>query len=395
MNVIKRNGRMNRILVLIVAAAMFAGVFSMGLAVNRTSYAAEVYNRHTVSFDKNGGEGTAADIIVTRNQPYGKLPVVTKSGYTFEGWYTFENTLVTAATIVTATESHFLYAVWIKGDLLSSEVYDRQTVSFDKNGGEGTAAEIIVARGKAYGALPVVTKSGYTFSGWFSENNERVVSRTIVTMAQSHFLHARWSKGESGAYVELYNRQTVSFDKNGGEGTANDIVVTYGKPYGALPVVTKSGYTFGGWYTYDNQLAADVSIVTETQSHFLYARWTKGTVVAPAETYQIHTVSFNKGGGKGIAHGIIVTRGEAYGGLPVLTRSGYTFKGWFTKGGQRVVSSTIVTAEQSHFLYAKWSATSALSASNWLPWGGGGLAVGIIAAIVVLLIITKRKKTTA
>lgn len=52
-----------------------------------------------------------------------------------------------------------------------------------------------------------------------------------------------------------------------------------------------------------------------------------------------------------------VTLGKAYGELPTPERSGYTFLGWYTQlsGGQKVTPNTIVTQEQEHTLYARWS----------------------------------------
>ena len=71
----------------------------------------------TVTFDPNGGDALAEDKatkVVKIGEAYGELPVPTRTGYSFDGWYTEaeEGTVVTADTTVTATTDHTLYAHW-------------------------------------------------------------------------------------------------------------------------------------------------------------------------------------------------------------------------------------------------------------------------------------------
>ncbi|MBR3136002.1 MAG: InlB B-repeat-containing protein, partial [Clostridia bacterium] len=53
-----------------------------------------------------------------------------------------------------------------------------------------------------------------------------------------------------------------------------------------------------------------------------------------------------------------VTYGQTYGTLPVPTRDGYVFAGWFTTqttGGKRVYSTTTCYATGNYTLYARWT----------------------------------------
>jgi len=54
---------------------------------------------------------------------------------------------------------------------------------------------------------------------------------------------------------------------------------------------------------------------------------------------------------------ISVVYGQLYPVLPVLTRPGYTFAGWFTAktGGQVVDGSTTVNITATQTLYAQWA----------------------------------------
>jgi uncharacterized repeat protein (TIGR02543 family) len=70
---------------------------------------------------------------------------------------------------------------------------------------------------------------------------------------------------------------TVTFDYNdatGGNTPANK-TVTYNSEYGTLPTPTKIGYAFAGWYTADDEEVTSETVVTATENHTLYAKWTE------------------------------------------------------------------------------------------------------------------------
>ena len=69
------------------------------------------FTNYTVKLDLTKIESK----IVKQSQKYGTLPTPTRSGYTFDGWYTGENgtgTRVTSDTIVSNASDHTLYAYW-------------------------------------------------------------------------------------------------------------------------------------------------------------------------------------------------------------------------------------------------------------------------------------------
>ena len=70
-----------------------------------------------------------------------------------------------------------------------------------------------------------------------------------------------------------------------------------------------------------------------------------------------YTVSLNANGGSCSTTSKSVTYSSTYGTLPIPTRGGYTFNGWYTasSGGSKVTSSTIVSATNNHTLYAQWT----------------------------------------
>ena len=73
------------------------------------------------------------------------------------------------------------------------------TVYFSANGGNVSPSNKFVTCGSAYGTLPAPTRSGYTFTGWYTSANggNRVTESTIVAAASNHTLYAHWEEGES------------------------------------------------------------------------------------------------------------------------------------------------------------------------------------------------------
>lgn len=81
---------------------------------NTKVYASWIYGSCTVSFNANGGTVSQSSKSVTTGTAYGDLPTPTRSGYTFDGWYTAASggIRMTSNTIVEDTADHTLYAHW-------------------------------------------------------------------------------------------------------------------------------------------------------------------------------------------------------------------------------------------------------------------------------------------
>jgi hypothetical protein len=103
--------------------------------------------------------------------------------------------------------------------------------------------------------------------------------------------------------------------------------------------------------------------VSITNDQILYASW-----YMPLP----FTVTFNSQGGSSPDPGSkIVTYDQAYGALPVVTRSGYLLEGWWTGEngtGVQILATTAVSIASEHILYAKW--IGSLSIGDIGPSGG-------------------------
>ena len=226
---------------------------------------------YTVIFNANGGSVSQISKEVTSGQKYDVLPIPYWEGYTFEGWYTSADggTQVTAATTVTLTENHTLYAHWTEKPIRT------YTVTFDPNGGSVSQSSKIVTSGQKYGNLPIPSRNGYIFDGWFtsSRGGTQVTVVTTVSLTGNQTLYAHWTEESIRTY-------TVTFDPNGGSVSTSSKKVTDGSLYGTLPTPTRSGYTFDDWYTSPTGGVRMTSntIANLTSDQTLYAHWSKENI---------------------------------------------------------------------------------------------------------------------
>ena len=144
---------------------------------------------------------------------------------------------------------------------------EKHRVFLDACGGVLEApAAFTVKDGYPVGNLPQPARSGHTFAGWYTARTggDRVDARTIVNGDAVYY--ARW----------IINSYTVSFDPNGGTlGEAEKTrQVNYGAAVGALPVPSRSGYTFNGWYTARTGGNAVSAAMTVKGNMTVYAQWT-------------------------------------------------------------------------------------------------------------------------
>ena len=145
-------------------------------------------NSYTVTFNPNGQGGIVNPTTksVTYDSTYGTLPTPTRTGYSFTGW-TLNGTKITSTTQVKTASNHTLVAQW---QAIS------YTLTFDPNGQGGTVSPTTksVTYDSTYGDLPIPTRAGYIFIGWYTSNNggTQVLSNTEVKTASNHSIYAHW-----------------------------------------------------------------------------------------------------------------------------------------------------------------------------------------------------------
>ncbi len=196
-------------------------------------------------------------------------------------------------------------------------------------------------------------KIGHTFQGWSKEKNgnvdyadeESVLNLTKIDN-NTVILYAVWKP----------NTYTVRFNANGGEGTMDDIKVTYGeKTYLPKNTFTKEGYNFLGWARndfllldhYDEQ---DFSKVAGKQDQImeLYAIWEKDK----------YSIEYNPNGQDVVLKDeIIDANTELTISLDIYKPTGYHIESWNTEpdgSGTSYKEGDKIKVTENIKLYAQW-----------------------------------------
>ena len=152
------------------------------------------------------------------------------------------------------------------------------TVSFDKNGGTGTMNSETVIAGSKY-TLPAcgfTAPSNKKFDGWEINGTKYAVGASIEVNSNV-IVKALWTdKGGSGSGGSHNDSYTLRYDTNGGEKLSSESKTSkWTKDYEDLPIPTREGYRFDGWY-YDSKLKNEVTgdVKVNTSVVTLYAGWT-------------------------------------------------------------------------------------------------------------------------
>ena len=244
---------------------------------------------YAVTLNTNGG--TIADGKDVTGYTYGvgaTLPTdVTRTGYTFKGWYDNENLTGSPVTAIGGAETGNK-EYWAKWEI------NQYTITFDTNGGS-EIAPITQDYGTEITVPADPTRKGYTFKGWDKEIPETMPAENITVKAQ-------WG----------INQYTITFDTNGGSEIA-PITQDYGTKITAPDKPTRKGYTFKGW---DKEIPETMPADNIT----VKAQW---------EINQ-YTITFDTNGGSEIAP-ITQDYGTKITAPADPTRKGYTFKGWDKK----------------------------------------------------------------
>lgn len=130
------------------------------------------------------------------------------------------------------------------------------------------------------------TQTGYTFGGWYSDENLGQEWNFDTPITEDIPLYAKWT-------VCTY---TVTFDTNGGTINSGNITeYTYGEGAKLPTDVTRPGYTFGGWYENSNFSGEPVKEIskTDTGNKTYYAKWLSANAGVSSVTVNGVTATLN------------------------------------------------------------------------------------------------------
>lgn len=143
-----------------------------------------------LSFETNGGSSIET-VEVKKGESY-ELPVPTRTGYEFDGWFTDENFSGSAVTSTTPESNLTFYAKW-------TQLY---TVTLDLDGGSLSTTSLSLKAGvNLYNAVKELapSKANHQFGGWFKGDD--ALSESAVMPSENVTLKAKYKVAYT---VELY-----------------------------------------------------------------------------------------------------------------------------------------------------------------------------------------------
>ncbi|MGN0808133.1 MAG: InlB B-repeat-containing protein [Candidatus Coproplasma sp.] len=278
---------------------------------------------------------------------------VSVNGYTFDGWYNGE---VKVTEISAGSYGDIiLTAKWIADTYTITYIYDADIGDY----AEGMSNPASYTIEDEFEFVDLVNKTeGYISIGWFSEKNNGSgikVSGISRGTTGNITVYAQWG-------LEVY-----SITYNNVEGVTNTNATTYTVESDTFTIesVSKTGYTFNGWFADEEYITpANLTITKGSNGDItLYAKWTP-------ITYTIEYVTYG-GTATGNPTTYIVTDDITFNNA---TLSGYVFKGWYTaaEGGSKVNGISAGTTGNI-ILYAHWDYVSTITFES----NGGSLVDAI------------------
>ena len=301
---------------------------------NLTLYPHWVANTHTITYNNVDPSELPEGYPTTyTHESAVTLPVPTRNGYDFLGWYVddeFNGEVVTEIP-ENQTEDKEFFAKW-SGAVEYSITYNLDDGTNDVDNPASYTVET-----PAF-TLKDAVKLGYTFDGWFNESDVPVT--TVAGGATGDIeLTAQWTPVEYTITYENVN------------GATNDNATTYTiEQTVVLNDLEKDGFSFRGWYDND---ALSGNVVTEipqgnTGAKTFYAKW-----------LEIFTITYAAGEEAGVT-GEVTAGTKTEGDDATLsdvgfTREGYTQTGWKTLDGSATYAmGAAYTTDASVTLYPIW-----------------------------------------
>ena len=299
-----------------------SGVVNQGL-VNRRNSEAELFltsvqseiTKYTITLNPNGG--TLSDDCsyqISYGEYYrdvigGEIPVPTRAGYAFKGWYNEKHSY----TLSVAESEYFaVYEDVVFIALWEEAVNDSYTVTYNANGGSEAPSSQSVQKGNSITlSSKAPTKSGYNFAGWATVADGECkysLSETIIPDGNIT-LYAVWTECPWGTLAS-YLVTATSLNIRSGPSTSYSSLGTI--PNGAVFNVTEIS---GSWGYATSNTANSLS------------GWVS---ISSSYSYRVVGIFYNlvNGGTADISAQIKKSGTDITLSSVIPQRKGYTFLGW-------------------------------------------------------------------
>lgn len=291
---------------------------------NVTLYAKFTANRYQITYELNDGTNASTNpTAYVYGTGVSSFASATKSGYTFNGWYS-DASFTNRVTSIPADRT---------GNVVLYARFTRRSSSSMGGGSTGTITEVTYeieykldggnnaavnpekyTYGTGIRSFADASKNGYTFDGWYSD--------ALFTTKVTHIPVSQIGK------VVLYAKFTpdtyrINYVLNNGINAAeNPSMYTYGTGVKAFADAGRTGYTFDGWYS-DASCTAKVIGISNTMvgEVTLYAKFASAVYEIAYET---------DGGTNDVDNPASYTYGIGVKSFADAVKTGYTFDGWYS-----------------------------------------------------------------
>ena len=320
-------------------------------------YAKWIERDYIITYNTNGGTFVNGYSVITSRKygDYINLPTeedIKKEGFIFKGWYTNSNFSGNKITFIDseAIRDYDLYLMW-------SENTYTITVSNSGSLNEGVS----IKNNRLYSeevVLPTsdqISREGYTFKGWElkrSDNNEVISDNAVKIEAKTAYnvkVTSKWTENSYNVtYYDYGATYTTGFTKPTKRNYTDGIVLP------SETGVTKTGYSFGGWYANSEFTGSPITSIPgfNTNDAVVYLKWIENE----------YSITYNENGGT-FKEGYTKPTSRKYTAATTLptgndiSKPGYTFAGWYENAeltGATIYTVVANTASNKNY-YAKWT----------------------------------------
>ena len=293
---------------------------------------------HSINYIANGGTiaANAPKTFVSGDLPI-TLPVPTRAGYEFGGWFLSSDFSGAAQTTIPAGTNNnvYVYAKWIK----------TYNITYHLGGGINAEDNPTEFNERTLPlTLKAPTRDGFTFGGWYQ--NPAYSGNQVTTIdAGTEKNVSLWAKWNAIEY-------SVSYVLNGGTNSDQNVA-----KYSILdtPVKlynpTRDGYLFEGWFASSDFSGERMTYLSKDNL---------GDVTLHAKWSLAYTITYNTNGGfnDGRNPSVFTENTETF-TLFEAEKVNYSFLGWFDN---EELTGTPITqiakgTKNNIVLWAKWSST--------------------------------------
>ncbi len=311
---------------------------------------------YTVTFDANGGfiDGYRYMSVTTVGRKLSYVPNAYRSGYTFEGWYTSRDGYNAVNTATQFTKDQVLYAHW-KGTAKEAKV------TFDANGGTVNGDRYKYTVNSRLTGMPTAERDGYAFQGWCTSDGAYVPEGCVFQ--EDTTLYASWKQQDTAPGYR--NFRVVSLT-----GTTAEIQVAipqryvyhWAYSYGTSQAQMTDSVIFGPRKKMDTfQIKISKLSPGTTYYYRMYYETDAGKYTSDIQTFTTkqtngkeYTITFDANGGRLEGTASVDTVNQKLPYLPSVSRSGYTFLGWYNMERSRLPVDTSWIFYQDETLRAYW-----------------------------------------